>query len=155
MATAPPMRSLIHIALIACCAAPLTGAFVSLKLIPQVLILVLLYLSIALHQSVKEAPWKGRALAPSLLLILLCAPVVLLIQGLLWIAPPVTADGHPVMAIGQIASGGALGLLIGLLFNYLYFFRFTRDPRLETRMVCAVAFVFTSGFILDRVLELI
>ncbi len=141
------------IALFVFLAGPLTAAFIHLKFLPQILILSLLFSSIGLQLTVNEAPWRRYVFAPSIFLILLFAPVVTLIEGFLWIAPPFTADGHPVMALGQVAAGAGLGVLIGLFINYRYFFRLARDSRMDTWMVCAVATSCSIGFLLDRVLN--
>ena len=145
----------LYVALFAFCAVPITAVFVSMKMVPQVLALALILVSIGLHLTIQRTNWKAHVLVPLLFLILLCAPVVALIQVLLWVAPPVTADGHPVMAIGQVVLGGGAGILLGLFLNYLYFFRGIRDFRLETWLVLSIACLCLMGFMLDRVLNLI
>ena len=148
-------KIILYIALIAFCAVPIMAIFVSMKLVPQVLILSFFLVSIALHLTIRRTSWKRNVLIPSLFFILLGASVIALIQVFLWIAPPVTGDGHPVMAIGQVVGGGAGGTLLGLFLNYLYFFRLGRDFKLDTWLVFSVAGLCFIGFMTDRVLNLI
>ena len=48
-------------------------------------------------------------------------------------APPVTADGHGVMALGQVAVGLALGVVLGLLLTWFHFRKL--KPSLRAQVV--------------------
>jgi hypothetical protein len=90
-------------------AAALGPTFRHVKEIPQTAILGLFALN-----AISAARFT---IAPALLSLLANACASILVWGrvLLWCFPPVTTDGHPVMAVGQTFFSLLLGILCGLL----------------------------------------
>jgi hypothetical protein len=125
-------RDLVKHGLLLLVLAPTTVLlFSAMKLIPQLVAIGLFAMYAVLH-AVVRAERSRRALAVPLLVVLfLAASWTIGVQGALWISPPRTPDGHPVMAIGQLFLGSVVAVLAAGVWCYVYFRRWIRNERLE------------------------
>lgn len=138
-----------YVVLLLVLAPPLVLLFLSMKLMPQLVTLGVLALHAILDVVLRGSAARRCVAVPLVLLFFLGALVALCIQALLWISPPVTADGHPVMAVGQVFLGALFGLVGAALLGYFYFKRL-RSARLEPILLHAIGAALLVAFLVDR-----
>lgn len=125
----------------------LTITYASVKLVPQLAVLGLFLVVGGLQCIFLRKRFRRYLVAGLIVLSFLGASLVSFVQLGLWLFPPVTADGHGLMPIGQAFGGIAFGFAFCVLLTWLYFARFEPDERLElawtivSLLALAVAFV--------------
>ncbi len=143
------MKNLAHLIGLIWVTVALTLAYTGVKLIPQLVILGLIAVTGGLQGIFWEKAWRRYLVAPLIVLMILGASMVSFIQLGMWLFPPVTPDGHGVMAIGQTLGGIALGFLLCVLLSWFYFTRLKPDPRLEAIWVYITFVVLAVTFVVD------
>ena len=93
--------------------------------------------------------WNGRPVAGAILVVLLIASLVTCIQLVLGISPPVTHDERPVMPLGQIVAGSALGVAFWGGLSWLYFKRFRPESRVESIWLYATIAALAAATVID------
>ncbi len=101
----------------------------------------------------ERAPVRDVLAAALLGLLLLMGSAFLLVSLALWIAPPFTSDGHPVMAIGQTFLGSAGGVVAGGLFTFAALRPRWRDRTLEGILLHVIGAAFVAAAIVGVVRE--
>lgn len=99
----------------------------------------------------RNQPWRRYPVAGLIVLAFLAASLISFIQLGLWLFPPVTPEGRPVMPMGQTVGGVVVGGLFCGLLCWLYFARLEPDPRSEVAWVYATLVVLAVAFTVDYV----
>jgi ammonia channel protein AmtB len=136
-------------------AVPAFDLFTHMKWLPQVCILGLFLLYALLHLCLVRSPSRHHLAVPLVVLLFAGSAVDLFIRLLLWLSPPVTSDGHPVMAIGQVFGGLLIGIIAAGLLTYFYFWKLGRDPKLEAWVVHIIGGILLIAFLADRLLDIL
>jgi hypothetical protein len=126
-----------------------TLAYTGVKLVPQLVVLGLVFVAGVLQGIFWRKSWRRYLAAPLIVIMFLGASLVSFIQLGLWLFPPVTPDGQGVMPIGQTFGGIALGFAFCVLLTWLYFARFEPDERLEAGWVVVTFAVLAVVVIAD------
>lgn len=67
----------------------------------------------------------------------------------IWISPPVTPDGHPVMPLGQLFVSFPIGIVLSLIMCFLYFKKIRIDRKLESYLLLG----FTSILLIELMFD--
>ncbi|MBW1872086.1 MAG: hypothetical protein JRJ19_08485 [Deltaproteobacteria bacterium] len=129
---------------------PFVIAFFGIKWIPQLIITGGFGLVVVLLGLVPLDKLGRFLLAPVIGLVFLASSIVCCIQTMLWIAPAVTAGGHPVMPLGQVALGLAFGVLLGILMTWFHFKRARPAPRLQAVWISLLFLALAISLAVDR-----
>jgi len=66
-------------------------------------------------------------------------------QAMMFVSPPVTPDGHPVMPIAHVAIGGLLGIASAVVAAAAYLWRGRKVPEARARLEASLDVVAVGG----------
>jgi uncharacterized membrane protein YeaQ/YmgE (transglycosylase-associated protein family) len=99
------------------------------------------------------APVRDVLAAGLLAVLLLLGSAFVLVAFASWVAPPVTSDGHPVMAIGQTFLGSAGGVVAGAALTFVALRRRWRDRTLESILLHVIGAAIVAAAVVRVVRE--
>ena len=143
------MRKLLPHLVLLWASVTVTLGYTGIKFVPQLVILGFVVISGILQGIFWRKSFRRYLVAPLLVLMILGASLSSFLKLALWLSPPVTADGHPVMAIGQSFFGIGVGFLFWVLLSWLYFARLKPDVRHEAAWVWVFSLALSVAFIVD------
>lgn len=104
-------------------------------------------------RGAERAPVRDVLSAALVGLLLLLGSAFLLVSLAVWVTPPLTADGNPVMAIGQTLLGSAGGVVMGGLFTFAALRPCWRDRTLEGILLHVIGAAIVAAAIVRVVRE--
>jgi hypothetical protein len=103
--------------------------------------------------SVGTSGRKRPGVAPMILLLAFVATAALAFQLGVWLSPPVTSGGQPVMPIGHVLLSTFLGVVAAAILSWICWKRKRRNLLLEAWVLHGFGVALLVSFLVDRLPE--